>query len=362
MTAIGIFNPDVDSVLVSAGFNGWTTNAATAWMTQSFTNDSLYYFTEGFTNAPYGLNPYKYDVKKHAPTGLDTLWTDGYERPLSWEGGNRETYFHGLANMDTTAYFDDVMPDWIVPSGTHLKVKFTVDMNPAMNSALQAIPFNPAQDVVYFISEQPTFRRTQGWWEGAADTLNYFPLTAQGNGIYSGTLNLKDPSFNAFQYIYSFKKGSDNSWNNEPISFGVESRVRFVGQDAPNHFPKNPWPMPKDTWTNNTIKTDQETNPYISLTGVKKISQNPVSYSLSQNYPNPFNPSTKINFSVQTTGLVTLKIYNILGQEVKTLVNYELKPGSYSAVFDASRLSSGVYFYTIHAGDFVQSKKMMLLK
>ena len=88
----------------------------------------------------------------------------------------------------------------------------------------------------------------------------------------------------------------------------------------------------------------------------------PVTYALAQNYPNPFNPSTKINFSIQKAGMVTLKIYNILGQEVATLVNTELKAGTYSSVFDASRLSSGVYFYSIHAGDFVQAKKMMLLK
>ena len=360
MTAIGIFNPAVDSVLMSAGFNGWTTNAANAWMTQNPINDSEYFFTQTFANAPYGDNPYKYYVKKHAPTGLDTLWTDGYERPLHWLGGNRETTFHGVAQQDTVDYYDNVQPDWIVPKGTNLKVTFTVDMNPAMDATKQAIPFNPATDVVYFESEQPTFRRTQGWWEGGTDTLNYFPLTAQGKGIYSGTLTLKDPTFNAFQYIYEFKSGS--TWTSEPISFGVASRVRFVGQDEPNHFPKNPWPMPKDTWTNNQFKTDQETNPYISLTGVKTVSQNPTTYTLSQNYPNPFNPSTKINFSIQKAGLVTLKIYNILGQEVATLVNYELKPGTYSSVFDASRLSSGVYFYTIHAGDFVQAKKMMLLK
>ena len=361
MTAVGIFNPAVDSVLVSAGFNGWTTNAATAWMTQNPINDSEYFFTQAFSNAPYGDNPYKYYVKKHAPTGLDTLWTDGYERPLHWLGGNRETTFQGAANQDTTAYYDDVQPDWLVPKGTNLKVTFTVDMNPAMDATKQAIPFNPATDVVYFESEQPTFRRTQGWWEGGTDTLNYFPLTAQGKGIYSGTLTLKDPSFNAFQYIYEFKSGS--TWTSEPISFGVASRVRFVGQDKPNHFPKNPWNMPKDTWTNNQTKTDQEINPYISLTGVRALNQiAPVTYALSQNYPNPFNPSTKINFSIQTAGLVTLKIYNILGQEVATLVNYELKAGTYSAVFDASHLSSGVYFYTIHAGNFVQAKKMMLLK
>ncbi len=249
MTAIGIYNPAVDSVLMSAGFNGWTTNAANAWMTQNPINDSEYFFTQAFTNTAYGDNPYKFYVKKHAPTGLDTLWTDGYERPLSYMGGNRETLFHGVANQDTTAYFDDVLPDWIIPAGTNLKVKFTVDMNPAMDATKQAVPFNPATDVVYFESEQPTFRRTQGWWEGGTDTLNYFPLTAQGSGIYSGTLTMKDPAFNAFQYIYEFKSGS--TWTSEPISFGVESRVRFVGQDAPNHFPKNPWTMPKDTWTNN---------------------------------------------------------------------------------------------------------------
>ena len=329
--------------------------------TENPINDSEYFFTQAFTNTAYGDNPYKFYVKKHAPTGLDTLWTDGYERPLSYMGGNRETLFHGVANQDTTAYFDDVLPDWIIPAGTNLKVKFTVDMNPAMDATKQAVPFNPATDVVYFESEQPTFRRTQGWWEGGTDTLNYFPLTAQGSGIYSGTLTMKDPAFNAFQYIYEFKSGS--TWTSEPISFGVESRVRFVGQDAPNHFPKNPWTMPKDTWTNNQTKTDQETNPYISLTGVRTLSQSsPVTYALAQNYPNPFNPSTKINFSIQKAGMVTLKIYNILGQEVATLVNTELKAGTYSSVFDASRLSSGVYFYSIHAGDFVQAKKMMLLK
>jgi Secretion system C-terminal sorting domain len=361
MTAIGIFNPAQDSVLISAGFNGWTTNDPTAWMQQNPINDSEYFFTQAFVNAPYGDNPYKYYVKKHNPTGLDTLWTDGYERPIHWLGGNRETTFHGLANQDTSDYYDDILPDWIVPAGTNLKVTFTVNMNPAMNPALQAVPFNPATDVVYFESEQPTFRRTQGWWEGSTDTLNYFPLTAKGNGIYSGTLTVKDPTFNAFQYIYEFKSGS--TWTAEPISFGVESRVRFVGQDAPNHFPKNPWTMPMDTWTNNEIKPDQEVNPYISLTGVRTITQvTPNTYTLSQNYPNPFNPSTKINFSIQKAGLVTLKVYNILGQEVATLVNYELKAGTYSSVFDASRFSSGVYFYTIRSGNFVQSKKMMLLK
>lgn len=88
----------------------------------------------------------------------------------------------------------------------------------------------------------------------------------------------------------------------------------------------------------------------------------PEGYSLSQNYPNPFNPSTKINFSIGNSSNVKLTIYNILGQKVATLLNQEMKAGSHSVDFNASRMSSGVYFYGIEAGDVKIHKKMMLLK
>ena len=87
-----------------------------------------------------------------------------------------------------------------------------------------------------------------------------------------------------------------------------------------------------------------------------------MSYTLNQNYPNPFNPSTVISFSVPKSGLVTLKVYNLLGQEVATLVNGYLQANKYSVKFDAKNLTSGVYFYTIKAGDFSLSKKMMYIK
>ncbi len=83
---------------------------------------------------------------------------------------------------------------------------------------------------------------------------------------------------------------------------------------------------------------------------------------LLDNYPNPFNPSTKINYSVKTDGRVALKIYNTLGEEIRTLVD-EIKPaGSYEAEFNASELPSGVYIYRMQSGDYVSSKKMILLK
>ena len=90
----------------------------------------------------------------------------------------------------------------------------------------------------------------------------------------------------------------------------------------------------------------------------------PSSFLLEQNYPNPFNPNTTIAFEIPKAGNVVIKLYNIIGKEVMTLVNEFKQPGKYKAVFDAdkSRLSSGVYFYKMSSGEFSQTKKMVLLK
>jgi aminopeptidase N len=88
----------------------------------------------------------------------------------------------------------------------------------------------------------------------------------------------------------------------------------------------------------------------------------PVQYNLSQNYPNPFNPTTTIEFSIPQSGIVTLKVFNILGSEVVTLVNGPVESGIHKVTFDASSLESGVYFYKIETENFVDTKKMILLK
>jgi len=88
----------------------------------------------------------------------------------------------------------------------------------------------------------------------------------------------------------------------------------------------------------------------------------PTENKLYDNYPNPFNPSTIIKYSLKDDGKVSLKIFNSLGEEVRTLVN-EIKPaGNYEVEFNASELPSGIYIYSIQAGEFISSKKMILLK
>jgi hypothetical protein len=99
------------------------------------------------------------------------------------------------------------------------------------------------------------------------------------------------------------------------------------------------------------------------VTGVKLANNTlPAKYSLEQNYPNPFNPSTIINYAIPQSGNVTLKVYNILGQEVASLFEGFQKAGSYTTNFDASKLASGVYFYRLQAGQFNATKKMLYLK
>ena len=106
---------------------------------------------------------------------------------------------------------------------------------------------------------------------------------------------------------------------------------------------------------------------YESVYGIIRIEDIvPAEFRLHQNYPNPFNPTTKIKFDVvkvkQASLLVTLKVYDIMGREVQTLVNQTLQPGTYETTFDGSMLPSGVYFYKLSAGDFSETKRLTLLK
>ena len=88
----------------------------------------------------------------------------------------------------------------------------------------------------------------------------------------------------------------------------------------------------------------------------------PKTFALLNCFPNPFNPSTTITYRIPISGKVALKIFDVLGNEIVTLVSEEMTPGNYNVHFDASNLTSGVYLYRIQAGDYVQTRKMILIK
>jgi hypothetical protein len=97
-------------------------------------------------------------------------------------------------------------------------------------------------------------------------------------------------------------------------------------------------------------------------TGINKLETIPVKYWLNQNYPNPFNPSTIINYQVPVLSHITLKLFDVLGREITTLVNEEKNAGRYKVKFDGSKITSGIYFYKLNAGNFSETKKMLLIK
>jgi hypothetical protein len=366
MNEVGIYDPIVDSLQIRGTFNAWSAGAK-ATMGQDPLNPLQWNITTDFVNTALNEQEfYKYFVDVN-DTSLHH-WTDGYERPTPNGGGNRGVNFLGQVNQEVgLQYYDGIQPGWVIPTGQNLQATFRVDMTPATDAAKQGILFNPATDVVWWVCEQPSFVATQGWFD--KDQMQVLQLTdPDGNMIYEGTLNIKAPAFNSFMYRYGFIHKDETTgsldWVLEPSGFSnFAYRVRFIHQTGDRAF-VNPYVMNKDTWTNAEIKpaSEQETDPFNNAVGVFDKNQVAKKFSLGQNYPNPFNPTTKINFTIPESGNVTLKIYNSLGEEVSILMNGELKAGTYEANFNASNLSSGIYFYSLRTGNFSETKKMLLLK
>ncbi len=187
------------------------------------------------------------------------------------------------------------------------------------------------------------------------------PANAKGtSGSYSFTISVA-PTGNGSQIIAYDLKKSDNSYE-----------VSGSAIDSHNPLPATSFNGivfslgPGVTTTALKLTNVQVTlgKPLVGVTAVDNQPNSglPISYSLSQNYPNPFNPTTTINFALPKSGNVSLVVYDILGREVAHLVNGEMQAGYHSVEFNANNLASGIYFYRLKAGNFVNVKKLMLLK
>jgi len=144
------------------------------------------------------------------------------------------------------------------------------------------------------------------------------------------------------------------TWNRAGFGVNITS-FKFI--DELNGFALARWSLLASTdggytWTNNIILSNQETE------NSSVINQ----FSLSQNYPNPFNPTTSLQYTVGSLQFVTIKVYDLLGREIATLINEEKPAGEYEVEFDGSGLTSGIYFYRIQAGSYSETRKMVLLK
>ncbi len=156
---------------------------------------------------------------------------------------------------------------------------------------------------------------------------------------------------------------NNNEWTAEfsrPLQTGNTDDVQF---DITQHYTFGSATFENSRHGYEHRTSQMDTLIFDNAVSVEEISDAiPGSYELFQNYPNPFNPATKISFALPNSGLVQLKVFNLLGQEIVTLVNEEKPAGNHSINFDASNLPSDVYLYKLQAGNFVQTRKMVLLK
>jgi photosystem II stability/assembly factor-like uncharacterized protein len=152
---------------------------------------------------------------------------------------------------------------------------------------------------------------------------------------------------------------TNNNGDDFTLNFSQTETLNFIDMDV-IQVGENHWITGYTVGDNGTISKYKEL--YL-VTDVKyDHAFTPGSFSLEQNYPNPFNPNTRIRYNIEEMGLVTLKIYDVLGNEVMILVNEEKPSGSYEVNFIASSLTSGIYFYQLKVGSFIETKKMVLLK
>jgi hypothetical protein len=362
-TAPGQFDPSQDSLVVM-GLSNWGGYAVTS--------------VEGNrTMAPSISDPTIYQalLTFYGPVGDSTAWKlKAYPDERFGNGGGYELgdnrWYYFVADTINPNVLAPVVPSLVIFAGdlaNSVDVLFQVNMSNAVDFHSGAtIPANTIDFVGLKGSIKPLGNWGGTWtFQDTVDAPTYVdtistmkPMNDQGlNGdkvagdnVWSRTVTFPagtPAGTTEFKFGMGYpgveNENSGSSYLDNEMGFGINHN--FFLTDGPavellfNFGVKDP------------------------VTGVVKENNTiPTVYSLNQNYPNPFNPSTTISYAIPATQLVTLKIYNLLGQEVVTLVNQEQIAGNYTVKLDASQFASGIYFYSLKAGNFTSTKKMMLMK
>ncbi|MDP1995198.1 MAG: sugar-binding protein [Ignavibacteria bacterium] len=240
----------------------------------------------------------------------------------------------GLYDANTTGSFSSYKRG----ATPHYEIRFDEERVTTANSDSLAYNLEPHSN--YYFGQKAL---TSGYYIEAKIALT--DLATKRNAGYTGDLD------EVFHPVEGMQIGIDLSCNDRDL--GADRELVFCYSPFNND---QSWSNPSLwlwTWIGNkmTVGVEDETNNTVVN-----------SFNLAQNYPNPFNPSTKISYALQNPELVTLRVFDVLGREVATLVNQYQSAGNHTVSFDANSLASGMYFYKLEAGSFQSIKKMMLLK
>jgi len=280
-----------------------------------------------------------------------------------WENSLLDTHTYdsnGNMILGLYEYWDGTqwVKDWRFPftydSTGNLTIEFWEfwDGSQWLNDERYTNTYDSTGNLTYFLDE---FWDGSEWENGFQKTYNFDSNGNMTLGFYEG--------WNGSQWLNYYKDTYTYDSNGNMIlglyeywdgSQWISSNNYFEFEDSFSRF-----------YSFLGAQIDLFYSPF-TITDVEEIELNVSEYSLFQNYPNPFNPSTTINYMIPAQSHVTLNVFDVLGKEVATLVNEAQPQGNYQIKFDASsvngRITSGIYFYTINAGDFVETRKMILLR
>ena len=351
-------------------------NFVVVWIDERNVNRDIYYQRYTSTGAALGVNTLVNDDASTADQISPSILTD--------ITGNFIIVWHDFRNANWDIYFQRYT-DTGVPLGANIKV------NDDSSTEFQMYPTISMDVTGYFIVVWQDFRNIN--WD-----IYFQRYTSTGAALGMNT-KVNDDAGSAYQKLPSisidgagnfvivwedYRYGQTNTdiFCQRYFSNGNPDGTNYrIVADGPNEGESSPVVFANNSdiifsWQDNRRAEGWDIYAKIvywnwnGVTDVEIIDDNiPEEFSLSQNFPNPFNPSTKIKFTIlssviqsEAKNLTTLKIYDVLGNEVATLVNEELTTGEYEVEFNGEGLTSGVYYYQLSAGDFIQTEKMILIK
>lgn len=339
----GRFKPATDTLSVRGSHNGWSNVDR---MVPSIINPNYYVVTRTLNVGLGETINYKYAYI--TPTGT------------TWENDPNKTYTFTQADINSrTAFVERTFNDLTLANVTNFPVtiKFTVNVTNAVSS-VTGQPFTSVTDVRLCGANAPLMWPDGGWPNAdSAKTIRLYDNGTNGDLVANDKIwsrNVVFPKFSPLriQYKYGANWGlaTNTGSNDNESSIGTDHFINLLPNLSSARV-ANVWSVMGDHTLLDVVLDVKDLN-----TGI------PAAYELGQNYPNPFNPTTQIRFGLPEAGLVSMKVYNLIGQEVATLVNEYRNAGNHVVDFNASKLTSGVYFYAITANNFTSTKKMLLLK
>ena len=277
--------------------------------------------------------------------------------------GATGTFDNNYSGLPPNVLVNEHVYGW--PDGSYIVIKYKITnkdasvLTPSVGlDIIPAIDDTYENDTVRFNAENQTLYAYDKTWVGFK-ILNASVLSAH---IFEWYEDYEKSDTNYYRWMTSGVKDSALYGTDKDGGVAILSTEKYALNPEDSVEVYFAMALGTDETTMLEAMAEAESK-YTLLTSVKRDDDViPSVYSLEQNYPNPFNPSTKISFEIPSKETVTLKVFNILGQEVATLINNEMDAGKYTFDFNASSLASGMYIYQITAGNFQATKKMTLLK